>query len=259
MKNKRSQQISRTKIFAPPLLLLLGSVLIFLAWTPCDAFSPSKPRTTHARKTGTTSLTATSTPRQNPRDDFEWQELRVQLAALQKQGIAPRDLQPATRNTLCDYARNRCIQSPPSSTTLETDLPRQLPGTTWRLVLSNDAATLGDLPRDATVYYKFVNGETVEYTLEFAKTFGLNSIKAKSTWDCDPQGLVTVTYEEITTDAFGLKNVGVGLFGLLQGRTNCIETAYFDGDYWIERGMDPTGTKEFINVYVREEDTDDYW
>lgn len=68
-------------------------------------------------------------------------------------------------------------------------------------------------------------------------------------------GLVTFVYDEVTTDAFGLSNVGVGFFGLLKGRANFVETAYFDGRFWIERGTSPEG-QAYYNVYVRNADAD---
>lgn len=66
-------------------------------------------------------------------------------------------------------------------------------------------------------------------------------------------GLLTFTYNEITTDVFGLSNLPVGFFGLLKGRANYVESNFFDGDIWIERGYSPEGA-EFFNVYLREED-----
>jgi hypothetical protein len=65
-------------------------------------------------------------------------------------------------------------------------------------------------------------------------------------------GLVTFVYDEIKTDVFGLKDVGVGFFGLLKGRANYVESAYFDGRFWIERGFSPDGN-EYFNAYVREQ------
>jgi hypothetical protein len=51
---------------------------------------------------------------------------------------------------------------------------------------------------------------------------------------------------------FGLSNVGVGLFGMLKGRSSYIQTAYFDGIIWIEAGADASG--EYFSVYVHLED-----
>ena len=47
-------------------------------------------------------------------------------------------------------------------------------------------------------------------------------------------------------------NIPVGLFGMLKGRVNYIETIYFDGTYWIERGYTSEG-KPYYNVYFREQ------
>jgi hypothetical protein len=63
--------------------------------------------------------------------------------------------------------------------------------------------------------------------------------------------LVTFVYDEITTDIFGWSNLGVGFFGLLKGRANYVETAYFDGTLWLEKGASPTG-EEYFNAYSRE-------
>jgi len=63
-------------------------------------------------------------------------------------------------------------------------------------------------------------------------------------------GLVTYTYDKISTDVFGLTNVGVGFFGLLKGRTSAIPTVFFDKDMWIESGKDPATGQEYFSVYV---------
>ena len=67
----------------------------------------------------------------------------------------------------------------------------------------------------------------------------------KKTFPVNP-GYVTYTYETISTDFFGLKNIGVPSFGALNGRSSCIQTAYFDGSLWVEAG----NSGEYFNVYV---------
>jgi hypothetical protein len=69
-------------------------------------------------------------------------------------------------------------------------------------------------------------------------------------------GLLTFVYDKITTNILGFQNVGVGFFGLLRGRTNHVESAYFDGTFWMERGFskEETGSDYFINVYMRTDD-----
>ena len=65
-------------------------------------------------------------------------------------------------------------------------------------------------------------------------------------------GLVTIVYDSITTDVFGFTNVGVGLFGMMKGRSTYIQTVYFDGIIWIERGV--FDGVEYYNVYSRDEE-----
>lgn len=63
-------------------------------------------------------------------------------------------------------------------------------------------------------------------------------------------GLVTFIYQDITSGIFGFKNLPVGFFGLLKGRANYIQSIYFDGSYWFERGYTKEG-EVYYNVYYR--------
>jgi hypothetical protein len=187
--------------------------------------------------------------------EFEFQEMRAQLDGMKRAGVPSRDLDPTKRAELEGYVR-QVVRKRPSPVPLEK-IGAELPQSTWRLAFSTEGATLGDLPRDATVYLKFLDETIMDYVLQFSeKTFGLNSIKAKSRWVIsegpEDTGLVTFVYDKILTDAFGFMDVGVGFFGLLKGRSNFVESAYFDNTFWIERSYGPTG-QEFLNVYVRED------
>jgi hypothetical protein len=187
--------------------------------------------------------------------EFEFQEMRAQLDGMKRAGVPSRDLDPTKRAELEGYVR-QVVRKRPSPVALEKIGP-ELPQSTWRLAFSTEGATLGDLPRDATVYLKFLDETIMDYVLQFSeKTFGLNSIKAKSRWvineGATDTGLVTFVYDKILTDAFGFMDVSVGFFGLLKGRSNFVESAYFDNSFWIERSYGPTG-QEFLNVYVRED------
>lgn len=187
--------------------------------------------------------------------DFCLQELRAQVNAMKKAGIPSRDLDTNKRLELADYARTICATTAAATRKNipgESLVAEQLPGTTWRLVFSTQSATLGDLPRDATVLIDFKSASTLDYTLQFKQTLGLKRLTAQSSYSVDSNGIVTFVYDKIVADVLGFSNVGVGMFGLLKGRANFIETAYFDGAYWIERGLDPSGETDFINVYVRE-------
>jgi hypothetical protein len=187
--------------------------------------------------------------------EFEFQEMRAQLDGMKRAGVPSRDLNPQKRAELEGYVR-QVVRKRPSPVPLEK-IGAELPQSTFRLAFSTEGATLGDLPRDATVYLKFLDETNMEYVLQFSeKTFGLNSIKAKSRWVINEgptdTGLVTFVYDKILTDAFGFMNVSVGFFGLLKGRSNFVESAYFDNTFWIERSYGPTG-QEYLNVYVRED------
>ncbi len=64
-------------------------------------------------------------------------------------------------------------------------------------------------------------------------------------------GLLTYRYKDIKTHVFGISNLPVGLFGLLKGRVNYIDTVWFDGERWIERNYLENGDVVY-SVYVRD-------
>jgi len=211
--------------------------------------------------------------------EFAFQEMRALLTAMGSSKVVSRDMRQDQRNELAGYVREVC-DNKISPINVRQDLPNHLPGTKWKLAFSTDPAALENLPRDANVYLYFhennnLGVKLMDYVLQFSqKTFGLNRIQAESTWDFnsrlgDPQeGLLTMVYDKITTDVMGFENVGVGFFGLLQGRANYMYSAYFDGDFWIEHGIlpTPTGTTTtttnpeeeqpnfYYNVYVKAND-----
>jgi hypothetical protein len=198
--------------------------------------------------------------------DFERQELRIQLAAIAESGRSVRDLNPTQQRELEGYVR-KIVESCPSPVPLKASecnseghvlATDYLPNSTWRLVLSTDSVIQEALPRDATVVLRFHDtGSPMEYSLDFGKqTMGLNRITALSDWEVDTNnGSVSITYDRITTDVFGLRNINVGFFGLLQGRGVVVSTAWFDGALWIERVRDEaneSGDARY-NVYARDD------
>ena len=193
--------------------------------------------------------------------DFDYQEMRAQLEAMERQGIPSKDLPPPKRAELTGYIE-AIIAKRPSTIPLGS-LADVLPNTTWRLAFSTEAATLGDLPRDASVLLEFKGNDSssdgrVDYVLEFTdKTFVLDRLVAKSTYqvagaNSPNPGLVTFTYQEITTNIFGFQNVGVGFFGLLKGKANYVESVFMDGRFWIERGSTFDGKGVYYNVYMKQ-------
>lgn len=185
--------------------------------------------------------------------DFEYGEMRAVIDAMAKESVASRDLAAADRALVEGYVRKVVLERP-SAIPLK-DIARVLPESKWRLGFSTGGATLGDLPKDAEVQLEFFDENKMDYILQFSeKTAGLNRLVAKSTYtvaSTPPNpGLVTFVYDQIVTDVFGLKNIGVGFFGLLKGKSNYVESQYMDNRFWIERGYSPEGA-EYYNVYVR--------
>jgi len=178
------------------------------------------------------------------------------LEVMNQQEIPSRNLKSETRDEVESLLRT-IVSKRPTVIPLKS-VAEVLPGTKWRLGFSTDSATLGDLPRDAFVELQFFDDKRMDYILSFSKkVVGIKRLIAKSSYTVDSTninpGLVTFVYEEIVTDVFGFKNLGVGFFGLLKGRANYVETAFMDSRFWIERGYSPDG-KEFYNVYVKQLD-----
>lgn len=189
--------------------------------------------------------------------EFEMQEMKFQLRGMLKKGIPSRALLPEKREELASYVRATAMRVPSPVPPGKLAEPGKLNGT-WRLAFSTEAATLGDLPREANVLIRFKDDRKVDYVLEFTKkVWGLEGITAASDYMVDPgplnPGLVTMVYDKITANMFG-KTVPTGLFGMLKGRANYIETVWFDGDFWIDRGFGPDGT-EYFNVFVKDDGT----
>lgn len=116
--------------------------------------------------------------------DFEFQEMRVQLNAMKRDQVPSRDLPLEKRQELESYVSQVATQRP--SPVALGDIGQVLPGTKWRLGFSTEAATMGDLPRDADVYLDFLDESKVDYILQFSKkTLGLNRLVAKSSYTVD--------------------------------------------------------------------------
>lgn len=186
--------------------------------------------------------------------EFELQEVKAQLNAMVKQGIRPKMLNNEKRNELESYLQAvlRSRPSPIPLKTLADNGASALQGN-WTLVFSSENEGLGDLPRDATVEIVILPNFKCEYKILFSKTLGMKSLTAKSSYIVDSSpvnpGLVTIIYQDIVVDAFGIK-LPVGAFGMLKGRATYIDTQWFDGMLWIDRSYSSDGN-QFYNVYVK--------
>lgn len=191
--------------------------------------------------------------------EFELQELRAQFTAMLNQNVRPKMLTDDKRSEIESYLSNVLqLPSPTPLKILGDNNASKLHGF-WTMVFStggnnDDVDALGNLPRDCTVQLKMEPNYRADYKLSFSKTFGLDSLTAKSNYIVDTSsinpGLVTFVYQEIVSDVFGFKDLPVGLFGMLKGRTTYVDTVWFDGKLWIERGYNQEG-QEFYNVYIK--------
>jgi len=189
--------------------------------------------------------------------EFELQELRAQTASMIQQKVPSRALTKEKQAEITSYIKkvvNNSV-SPVPLKDIGASEGLRLMGS-WQLAFSTEAATMGDLPLEASVVLKFLPYLKMEYTLGFSKkVWGLSRLTAKSTYTIDSTplnpGLVTFVYDDIVTDVLGFENLPVGFFGLLKGRSNFIESIWFDGDIWIDRGFNPQGV-EYFNCYRKE-------
>lgn len=232
--------------------------LILLLWatTGASAFAPAFMTT----RPSTTILFAASN--NDEATDFAYQEMAGLLGAMVRQQVTSRYLTEKQRKEIENHVRTVARDRPSGIPLKQVD--QVLPHSKWKLGFSTHSATLGDLPKDATVSLEFQDEGRLEYCLDFSEqTFGLNRLVAQSSYTVDATplnpGLVTFVYENIVTDVFGFKGLGVGFFGLLQGRSNYIETVFMDQMYWIERGYTAAtenggGGEEYFNVYVKQFD-----
>lgn len=118
--------------------------------------------------------------------DFAYQEMRANLEAMKKQNVPSRALEPNKRMELEGYVRTVLNNRSDRSIPLANIGKEILPQSKWRLAFSTAGAVLGDLPSDATVYLNILDGENLDYRLQFSKkTMGLRSITAKSKYTFD--------------------------------------------------------------------------
>ena len=198
--------------------------------------------------------------------EFELQELKAQVETMIDKGVASANLTPEKNMELSGYVEAICEKRDSPIPLRDIGMPenaQKLQGK-WRLAYCTENAAMSVMPREARIIVDILDSSHLNYELEFTKKVqGLSKITAESTFviDCSPinPGLVTFSYESITSEVFGM-TVPVGFFGLLKGRSNYIESMYFDGKVWIERGYgnveDGTGGGVFYNVYIKDDDRD---
>lgn len=259
---------SFTTAFAPPPQFSQTNSLRHVSpgkRTPANKRTTSIAPALHAKKS------------QQPTADFEYQELQIQLDAMKKQNVKPSELDPSKRSELKGYVEEILARRLPNQKTVDSSVPlhlrlrSSLPGTKWRMAFTTQALMAEALPKDATIALEFASGtgsaatgsNKVDYGLDFFKTLALKRLVAKSTYSVlEPQSdgtpgsaIVQIVYDKIVTDVMGFTNLGIGMFGMLKGRSTYIQTVFFDNNLWIECGVDQSNFGEtYYNVYAREDD-----
>lgn len=196
---------------------------------------------------------------------------------MKKQNVKPSELDPSKRNELKAYVEEILARRLPNRKTVDSTVPlhlrlrSSLPGTKWRMAFTTQALMAEALPKDATITLDFASGtgnaatgsNKVDYGLDFFKTLALKRLVARSTYTVmEPQAggtpgvaIVQIVYDKIVTDVMGFTNLGIGMFGMLKGRSTYIQTVFFDNNLWIESGVDQSNFGEtYYNVYAREDD-----
>ena len=115
--------------------------------------------------------------------DFEYQELKIQLQAMKDQNVVTGQLLEPKRKELEGYIR-RILARRESPIPLY-EMKNHIPGTEWRLTYSTQPLTASSLPNDVRIGLKFLDEQTLDYCLDFTKTFGLNKLTARSSYQVE--------------------------------------------------------------------------
>lgn len=272
----------RQRKLALALAICCSNFALCAAFVPSVHHSPQSNSLLHNSPGKQTFISSSIAPalQAKPTADFEYQELQIQMDAMKKQNVKPSQLDPAKRNELKIYVeqilsrRLANLKTVDSSVPLDVKLRSSLPGTKWRMAFTTQSLMAETLPKDATITMDFASGtgnaETgsnkVDYGLDFFKTLALKRLVAKSTYCVlEPRpnnpdtAIVEIVYDKIVTDVMGFSNLGIGMFGMLKGRSTYIQTVFFDNNLWIESGVDQSNFGElYYNVYTREEERDSW-
>ncbi|GKY99195.1 hypothetical protein MPSEU_000874900 [Mayamaea pseudoterrestris] len=188
-------------------------------------------------------------------EEFALQELRAQLvpeSVLSNAPLLPSALAPAKRTQVFQYAETLA-----NSRAATMNVSPDLIGSSWVLCASVDngqqtSDSAAALPKGATIRIDVTSADTLTYSLVFAgAAAGLEQIAAKCSYETNDVNELTMIYQSVSFDAFKIiKQFPIGMFGLLQGRSNVMATAYMDESIWIENAGAASGGASY-NVYVR--------
>lgn len=127
-----------------------------------------------------------------------------------------------------------------------------LQGTTWRLAYTNEFGRMP--PSRRMAYLKFVDDSTLQYSFE-TKIEGWTNVLANCRVEPSQNGnTLTYYFDDVKTERG--EEVNGGLYGMQQGTSRTISTAYFDGQIWID--MESTSKSKSkgggggLTVYIQE-------
>jgi hypothetical protein len=204
-----------------------------------------------------------------PAQEFAFQELRAQLdpqGVLENRKLLPTTLAVSQRKELFQYAQT-LAKTNNNYNEIKLSQQNDLIGSSWVLcacAYQDDALSTDEyasLPKGSTLQITFDTADKLQYSLVFpGGAAGLERITAVCDYEWNSSSnrrdgedtILSMIYKNISFDAFGfLKRVPIGLFGLLQGRGNCIATKHLDESLWIEQGISDTSGRVYYNVYAR--------
>ena len=147
-----------------------------------------------------------------------------------------------------------------ASQQLRTPTAGELEGTTWRLAYTNDFSIMP--PSRRMAYLTFEDPSTILYSFR-TNVPGWTNVQANCPYQIDPtSGIVTFSFEHVTGEGSDEAALDGRMYGMRQGSSRTIRTAFFDGRLWIDfsssddkggSGQNDSRSPK-ITVYVKEQE-----
>jgi hypothetical protein len=194
-------------------MMMASSSMSFQLASTSSTSTPTPHRLHSSPATSSTQLDAdkSTTPKNfAAQAEFEYQELKIYLTAMKEQNVVSQRLRDEKRNELEGYVRKIVTDRRGEGFVVPLhQVGDYLPNTNWRLAFSTQGLT-SELPKDASIFLKFHDSSTLDYSLAFTKTFGLNRLTAKSSYTVDvSSAIILLVYRNMKG--------GYYIAGLFQG------------------------------------------
>ena len=193
----------------------------------------------------------------NPRHylrDFQAQELRLQLDAMKDARIRVTDVEHHRRRELERFASKLCAYDSPVEA---SQVSNHLVDTKWRLAFSSDQQVLDQWHNQAqSIHLEFQDESLVHYIVNLGKRMLPVQRRLQSNTQSNKNNggaSVVFTNQADQKDALeSMHDSAIAKMGFLKTCKAGIDTAYFDGDVWIEQSLCTVTGKEYSNIYLRE-------